>query len=56
MAQTVKTGMKQTESIKLNSGYGSVIGCALYQEAKIYSTVNFLVGGNNIVNMNKGLN
>lgn len=56
VAQTVKTGLKQTESIKLNSGYGSVIGCALYQEAKIYSTVNFLVGGNNVVNMNKGLN
>ena len=56
VAQTVKTGLKQTESIKVNSGFGSVIGCALWQDAKIYSTVNFLVGGNNILNMNKGLN
>ena len=51
-----KTGYFQTESIKLNNGFGSVIGSAVYKEIKSYSTVNFLLAGNNIVNMSTGLN
>lgn len=53
--QVARSGFVQTQSIKLNIGYGSVYGCPCYAEPLIYSTLNFMSGGNALVNITTGL-
>lgn len=53
--QVVRAGYAQSNAIKINTGYGSVMGCACYIAPAVYSAVNFLVGGNVESNLTSGL-
>lgn len=53
--QRARGGYVQTAPIKINTGYGSVIGCACYSDPLVYSTTNVLKQGNAITNLPYGL-
>lgn len=53
--QVAKGGYTQTNAVKINSGYGSVIGCMCYKEKAIYNATNIFTGGNCEVNKTYGL-
>ena len=54
--QVAKGGYMQTNAVKINSGYGAIIGCMSYKENAIYSTTNVFSGGNSVINKTYGLN
>lgn len=54
-SQVARSGYAQTEAIKINTGYGSIVGCMTYKESAIYSTVNIHALGNAVVNKTYGL-
>ncbi|MBR2909299.1 MAG: hypothetical protein IKC11_03005 [Clostridia bacterium] len=53
--QVAKGGYTQTNAVKINSGYGSIIGCMSYKENAIYNATNIFTGGNCEVNKTYGL-
>lgn len=54
--QVARSGFVQTNPIKINSGFGSVIGCMSYKDNAIYSASNIFSGGNSQINKTFGLN
>ena len=53
--QVAKGGYMQTNAVKINSGYGSIIGCMSYKENAVYNSTNIFQGGNCEINKTYGL-